>query len=559
MCQAPRNLAADFMSDDLRLADCTSTWPFVRNTWNSTRGRPVSANDPPFPDVRSVAAILEEAALRRYSSVRAFQRATGVQHTLFAAMRRGIFPGVRTLNAYCRGVGVTFASALAYCFDLDLNRLPMLHLLSEPTATVVLPTRAARTGRGVPFVSSVVAGVDANEIQWLRDLFKRFSDHTPWAIESLSEFRYQVARLGDWSLFPLFQPGDFLLVEPVRHGLDVIATLTRIPRPIVMVNRRHRQSFGRLSRDDASGHFRLESHPESGYPLIELTAGDWELAGIVRGYGAAIGQRAFRPAPWAAPVDARGHPRVVAVSRFASLARAARMRRGLSVEGVAEAIRQLTPHLPGPADLYMLSKSRVDSVETKSTDSNLNVFGLFGLLAIYGIDYREALDALGCPPDDDKAVPIQELLGVLAPPEALQIRMHPWFQEVLKTWRAIPWQFFALHPEWNQEHILYHGPQLRHPMTQRHSFLRVEKCEDLPEQPSAGVQQGLRWPLFVFETSDGKVCSNAYRAGRRVHIVQHPLLAPVTKTYELGRDIDIVGRVTGIASILPQHFDLGWK
>lgn len=559
MCQAPRNLASDFLSDALKIADCTSTWPFVRNAWGSTRGNTVSANEPAFPDVRSVAAILEEAALRRYSSVRAFQRATGVQHTLFAAMRRRIFPGVRTLSAYCRGVGVTFASVMAHCFDLDLNRLPMLHLLSDQTGTVVLPTRAARTGRGVPFVSSVVAGVDANGIQWIRELFKRFSDDTPWAIENLSEFRYQVVRLGEWSLFPLFQPGDFLLVEPIKHGPDVVATVTRTPRPIVMVNRRHRQILGCLSRGEAAGHFRLESHPESGYPVVELAGGDWELAGIVRGYAASIGQRASRPEPWVAPAESRGHPRVMTVSRFASLARAARIRRGLSVEAVAEAIRKLTPHLPGPSELYILSKSRIDSVETKSADSNPNVFGLFGLLAVYGIDYREGLEALGCPPDDDKAVPIQEFLGALPPPEPIQMRVHPWFQEVLKTWRAIPWHFFALHPQWHQEHILYHGPQLRHPMAQRHSFLRVERCEDLPEQPSGGLQQGLRWPLFVFETSDGKVCSNAYRAGRRVYMVQHPLLAPAMKTYELNRDIDIIGRVTGIASILPQHFDFGWK
>jgi hypothetical protein len=519
----------------------------------------VSVNEPPFSDVRSVAAMLEEAALRRYTSMRAFQRATGVQHTLFAAMRRGIFPGVKTLSAYSRGVGVTFASVLAACWDLDLNRLPMLYLLSEPTKTVVLPSRAARTGRGIPFASSVVAGVGSNEIQWLKDLFKRFHDHPPSAIESLSEFRYQVVRLGEWSLFPLFQPGDFLLVEPIRHGPDILATVSRTPRPLVMVSRRHRQVFGRLLRDDAGSHFRLEPHPESGYPFVELTGSNWELAGIVRGYGASVGHRASRPEPWVAPVAGRGYPRVMAVSRFASLARSARMRRGLSVEGVAEAIRQLAPHLPGPSDLYTLSKSRVDSVETKPADANLNIFGLFGLLAVYGIDYREALEALGCPPDGDAAVPIQELLGRMPPPDPLPIQMHPWFQEVLKTWRAIPWHFFVLHPHWSQEHILYHGPQLRHPMAQRHCFLRVERCEDLPKQPAGGVQQGLRWPLFVFETSEGKVCSNAYRTGRRVYLVQHPLLPPATNTFELGRDIDLVGRVTGIASMLPPHFDFGWK
>src|ERR1700722_15569630 len=73
------------------------------------------------------AQLLERAVRCRFSSVREFERKTRIQHTTFAAMRRGILPGLKTLTALCRNLDITFASVLEACWGLDLNKLPELH------------------------------------------------------------------------------------------------------------------------------------------------------------------------------------------------------------------------------------------------------------------------------------------------------------------------------------------------------------------------------------------------------------------------------------------------
>ena len=510
----------------------------------------------PFPDASE---LLERAVLLRYPSMRAFQRATGIQHTLFAAMRRGILPGLETLTVYCRSVGVTFASVLAACWRLDLNKLPGLHLLSAPDDTILLSTKTANTGLLVPFASRVSALAIPGEIRPLTELFKEFDQQSLAVAENATSFHYHTVRVGDWSLFPLFQPGDFLLAEPAEHNAETLSHLCHFPRGIALVRRPHHYALGHLTQNGEGG-FTLEAHPESGYPRTGLKPGEWKLIGIVRGYCASLRQRAIRPKTWHPPSPARGRVRVAAKSRFGLMARAARSRRGLSVEDVAQAICRLTPHLPGPSGFYLLSKSRIDNIESRADISRVNVFGLYALLAVYGLDYREALEALGCAIDDEQAVPIQELLGLVTPRPPMQIHRSRWFQTVLKSWRAIPWHFFELYPAWTSDFILYHGTQLAHPLAQPHCFLRVEKCDGLPQRPFRGVRQGLRWPLFVLETRHGTICSNAYSANGQVHLVPHPLLpaaAPTNGPFDLGRNVDLVGRVTGIASLLPASF--GWN
>lgn len=502
------------------------------------------------------AQLLERAVRCRYSSVREFERATRIQHTMFAAMRRGILPGLKTLTALCRTLDITFASVLAACWQLDLNKLPELHLLSTPTGTTVLPSSAANTGLGVPFcrLSALAA---PHQVLSLTELVKGFDEQPLTSIEGLTQFRYLTVRLGDWSLAPLFQPGDFLFIEPATHGAERVRKLCALPRPIVLVRRTNGYALGHLAENRSRTTFTLEPHPESGCPRVELKADDWELVGVVRAYSASLVEGAKSPGTWTPPAFNRAHLRLVAGSRFGTMARDARLRLGLSVLEVVRAIEKLTEHLPGSRDLYLLSKTRIHNIESKRPDSKLNVFGLFALLAVYGLDCRDALTALGFPIDEPNSIPLQQLIGFTTPPEPLLIARHPWFKTVVQTWRAVPWQMFALYPNWTRQSILYHGPKLPHPMVDSHSFLRVEKCEDLPTRPLRGVPQGLRWPLFVLATHEGTICSNAYRTRKQVHLIQHPLLPPVNGTFDLGRNVDLVGKVTGIASVLPSSF--GWN
>jgi hypothetical protein len=484
------------------------------------------------------AAILESAVLRRYRSLRAFERATGIEHTLFITIRRGVVPNLKTLTSYCRGVGVTFASVLAACWQLDLNKLPELHLLSSPGCTTVLPITGAAPGGIFPLSS----GLDA------------YGDQPLSTIEKTS--RFKTVHLGDWSLFPLFCPGDFLLVEPTDHNPLSLENACRCPRPIVLARGPHGYALGHVERSASLSAFVLEPHPESGYPRLELKDNLWELIGTVRAYFASVRRSPIRPHPWA-PKRESLDTETAAASAFGRMAREARTRRGLSGQDVADAIRQLTPHLPGKAELYLLSKARIYNIESNPHDSILNVFGLFALLAVYGLDYREALNALGFPIDDGDRVSIQERIGFPAPPRPLAIDQNPWTGAVLKHWNVLPSQLLSLFPHWSGARILYHGPRPAHPMAHEHSFLTVdETCNDLPAQPVYGDQSGLHWPLFVLETPHGPLCSNAYRAGGQVRLIPHPLMQPETGTIDLRSSVRVAGRVTGIAAVLPESF--GW-
>ena len=506
----------------------------------------------------SKAAELLEGAVRcRYPSMREFERATKIQHTIFASMRRGILPGLKTLTSICKSLHITFGSVLAACWNLDLNELPKLHLLSVPNRTVVLPFSAAKTGLSIRF-GRLSALAEPSTTMGSTELIKGFEDQPLSTVAELTQSRYFTVRLGDRSLAPLFEPGDFLFVEPRRHSEEVLRRCCTSPRPIVIVRRPHGYVLGHLNDNGTRAAFIVEPHPESGYSRIELSASDWELIGFVRGYSVSLTEGITPHEEEAEQLPSnRSHLRLVAGSKFGGMARAARLRLGLSVLEVAQAIENLTDHLPGPRDVYLLSKTRIHNIESKHQDSNLNVFGLFALLALYGLDYREAMEALGYPIEESDSIPIQQLLGLTRPPEPLLIDRHPWFKTVAQTWGAIPWQMFALFPAWTKQTILYHGPKLAHPVVEAHSFMRIERCEDLPTRPVTGSPQGLRWPLFVLETHTGTICSNAYRTGKKVHLIQHPVLPPIDGVYELGRNADLVGKVTGVASALPSSF--GWN
>jgi hypothetical protein len=494
--------------------------------------------------------ILELAVLHRYRSLHAFERATGLQHTLFIMMRRGVVPNLQTLTTYCRAVGVTFASVLAACWNLDLNKLPELHLLTSPDCTTILPISAAGTGMSVRLLSQSSSNAMAGGIFTLASVFDRYED------QNMPEFPYKTVRLGDWSLFPLFCPGDFLFVESSEHNLQSLERACRRPRPIVLARRASTYLLGHLERSASAGSFVLEPHPESGYPRVELRDNRWELIGFVRAYGASLRRRPVRPSAWV-PKRAIVDLPDAAASRFGTMAREARTRRGFSGKDVAEAIRRLTPHLPGKPELYLLSKARIYNIERNPHDSVLNVFGLFALLAIYGLDYREAMDALGFPIDDRDCRPIQDLIGPTRTPQPLANDDHPWTTAVLKHWRALPSHLLTLCPSWSRNHVLYHGPQLAHPMALEHSFLSVDvTCNDVPERPVYDGRVGLHWPLFVLETPHGTICSNAYRAGRQVHLIPHPLQPPEERTFDLEVNVRVTGKVAGIAALLPESF--GW-
>jgi hypothetical protein len=502
------------------------------------------------------ADLLEQAALRRFGTVRAFQRATGVRHSLFAAMRRGNVPGLKTLTSACHGLGVTFASVLAACWQLDFNTLPRLHQVSASSGTILLPASAANTGIGISFPNRLSAVAEVNEVRPLSELVETVGEQPLSAIEQIGNPRYRLLRLGDWSLFPLFQPGDILLIEPRPHKAGEITASLQPPRPIVLVSHGNRYALGHLVQAGPRGAMSLEAHPESGYPSLQLKDNDWSLVGIVRGYCASLVHRAGRIQSWRAPGVSHSRVRVPAKSRFAAMCRTARFRRGLSVEGVVEAIRELAPSLPGPASLFLLSKSRVGAIESGQHDSKLNIFGLFALMAVYGLDYRDAMDALGCPIDDTGAIPIQQTALPRTYSDLSQIANHKWFRSVLEMWGSIPWQIFPLYPNWSKDRILYHGPKVAHPMIQARCFFRLGKWRDLPNQPLRAGHQMLSWPLFAFQTREGIVCMNAYRCGRQVRFVQHSQRAQSLTAFDLGRDADLIGRVTDVATMLPASF--GW-
>ena len=501
------------------------------------------------------ADLLERAALQRYGSMRAFQRATGVRHSLFGAMRHGGLPGLETLTAVCHGLGVTLASVLAVCWRLDLNTLPSLHLKSTTAGTLLLPSSPADTGIRVPFPARLSYAAVPNTIRLMSDIVEKVDEQPLAAIAQIGNSRLRVLRLGDWSLFPLFQPGDILFVEPKAHNTAELSSVLRVPRPIVIVNHGYRYALGHLVQGGSQNPTALDPHPESGHPSVSLTQ-DWSLIGTVRGFCAPLLHRATRPKPWRSEMVGRSRIRVPAKSRFGAMCRTARLRLGLSVEGVVESIRRLAPSFPAPATLFSLSKSRVGTIESGADDAQLNIFGLFALLAVYGLDYRDALDALGFPIEETGAIPIQQLFRTGAGSGPIQIAHHEWIRSIVETWGSIPWQTFPMYPGWSKDRIVYHGAPLAHPMIRSRCFLRVGKWRDLPRQPLRAGQQSLSWPLFAFQTREGIVCMNAYRDGRHVRSVQHPQRAQNATSFDLGRDADFIGRVTDVAAMLPTMF--GW-
>ena len=384
------------------------------------------------------AHLLERAALCRFPSVRAFQRGTGVQHTVFAAMRRGISPRLDTLAAYCRGVQVTLASVLAACWHLDVNDLAALHLRSDPGITTLLPRRNANTGSG-----------------------KRRS------------FEYRVLHLGDWSLFPIFRPGDLLLIQPILERAGRAANRVESVRPLVVVQRSCRYFVGRLTKN--SGGATLEPHPDSGHPSISLCNEHWKVVGTVRGYVSCFKPRQDCPRGQM-PIRARGHSRAAAKSRFAAMARAARTRLGLSIDDMVEKIRDLAQHLPGERARYFLSRSRIGGLESSPRNSKLNIFGFFALLAVYGLDYREALDALGCGLNEEDYPSIHELLDIPSPEKVISFERH----------RCA--EFIDLHPNWSRGEVT-RCPHGIHPFVPRDCLALIERTPEsgwFESAPDAG-------------------------------------------------------------------------
>jgi transcriptional regulator with XRE-family HTH domain len=235
-----------------------------------------------------------------------------------------------------------------------------------------------------------------------------------------------------------------------------------------------------------------------------------------------------------------------------------RERLGLTIRHVeAASLRLAERH--GNQD-FGISISRLSDIETKRIVPS--IFKLYSLAAIYHIDIRAlfrlyGIDLANLPADHQALMPPgTHLIGGLDFIESAKVpvRLDPGFDprstsvlgRFVMNWGMVPMSYLS---QFNTREYSYGyvGTEdwTMFPLLQPGSMVQIDESENT-------IQRG-PWPseyerpIYFVELRDGFRCCWCEAAGSDLLMLSHPLSNQPTRVARNGKDVEIIGKVVGIA------------
>lgn len=195
---------------------------------------------------------------------------------------RGVVPSLYKLYALCAIYRLDFTEALEW-YGIDLASLPSDSLFAEVSRTHVVGFDAPQHGEVLVPVS-IDPGVDLRRTTYVSRMIQRWGRLSLTLLAGLDpkEQRYGFIGTDDWFMYPLLQPGSFVVIDETRRKIQTDGWTNEFDRPIYFLEHRGGYLCGWCSETEDK--LILSPHPASGEsPLIFTLPTDVVVIGQVVG------------------------------------------------------------------------------------------------------------------------------------------------------------------------------------------------------------------------------------------------------------------------------------
>jgi transcriptional regulator with XRE-family HTH domain len=202
---------------------------------------------------------------------------------------RGLIPSLYKLYSLCAIYRLDFQEVLEW-YGISVESLPVDSLFAEVPQTHLTSFQAGSRGE-VLLPLSLDPGIDLRRTTYLSRMIQRWGKLPLLFLEALElkEHRYGFIGTDDWFMYPLLQPGTFIMVDETTRKIANSGWTNEFERPIYFFEHRQGYACGWCSLKDDK--LVLQPHPASlCTPEIYKYPSDIDMVGQVIGIATRLDQ-----------------------------------------------------------------------------------------------------------------------------------------------------------------------------------------------------------------------------------------------------------------------------
>src|ERR1700730_13551091 len=150
----------------------------------------------------------------------------------------GLIPSLYKLYSLCAIYRLDFQEVLGW-YGISLESLPVDSLFTEVPQTHLTSFQAGTRGE-VLLPLSLDPGIDLRRTTYLSRMIQRWGKLPLMLLDDLDLKNHRYAFLGteDWFMYPLLQPGSFLMIDETRRKISTSVWNHELERPIYFFEHR---------------------------------------------------------------------------------------------------------------------------------------------------------------------------------------------------------------------------------------------------------------------------------------------------------------------------------
>lgn len=202
---------------------------------------------------------------------------------------KGVVPSLYKLYALCAIYRLDFAAALEW-YGIDLASLPADALFADVARTHSIGFEAPPHGE-IQVPLSLDPGIDLRHTTYVSRMIQRWGKLSLMFLSGLDpkEQRYGFIGTDDWFMYPLLQPGSFVVIDETRRKIQNDGWTNEFDRPIYFLEHRRGYLCGWCSLKEEQ--LILVPHPASGEsPQVFSLPSDVDVIGQVVGVAMRLDQ-----------------------------------------------------------------------------------------------------------------------------------------------------------------------------------------------------------------------------------------------------------------------------
>ena len=202
---------------------------------------------------------------------------------------RGLVPNIYKLYSLCAIYRLDFQEVLEW-YRVTVSNLPMDATLVEVPQTHLISIRGGPHGE-VLLPLSLDPGTDLRKTTYITRMIQRWGRLPLMFLETLGlkELRYGFIGTEDWFMYPLLQPGSFVMIDDTQRKIANSGWTNEFDRPIYFLE--HRKGYACGWCNLAGDQLILQPHPASMCgPQVYNFETDIDVVGQVTGIAMRLDQ-----------------------------------------------------------------------------------------------------------------------------------------------------------------------------------------------------------------------------------------------------------------------------